>query len=57
MSTSKFLDITVDQNLTWKNHVDDLAKKGSRSIGILIKVKQYLPESALLGLYTVPFTY
>ena len=35
VSTFKFLGITVDQNLTWKNHVDDLAKKCSRSIGIL----------------------
>ena len=58
VSTFKFLGITVDQNLTWKNHVDDLAKKCSRSIGILHKVKQFLPESALKSiLYTVPFTY
>ena len=54
VSTFKFLGITVDQNLTWKNHVDDLAKKCSRSIGILYKVKQFLPESALLSLnYTL----
>ena len=31
----------------WKNHVDNLAKECSRSIGILYKVKQFLPESAL----------
>ena len=55
MSTFKFLGITVDQNLTWKNHVDDLAKKYSRSIGILYKVKQFLPESALLSLYYTLF--
>ena len=51
VSTCKFLGITVDQNLTWKNHVDDLAKKCFRSIGILYTVKQFLPESALLSLY------
>ena len=55
VSTSKFLGITVDQNLTWKNHVDDLAKKCSRSIGILHEVKQFLPESALLTLYYTLF--
>ena len=55
VSTFKFLGITVDQNLTWKNHVDDLAKKCSRSIGILYKVKQFLPESALLILYYTLF--
>ena len=51
VSTFKFLGITVDQNLTLKNHVDDLTKKCSRSIGILYKVKQFLPESALLSLF------
>ena len=55
VSTFKFLGITVDQNLTWKNHVDDLAKKCSRSIDILHKVKQFLPESALLSLYYTLF--
>ena len=55
VSTFKFLGITVDQNLTWKNHVDDLAKKCSRSIGILHKVKQFLPESTLLSLYYTLF--
>ena len=57
VSTFKFLGITVDQNLTWKNHVDDFAKKCSRtcSIGILYKVKQFLPESALLSLHYTLF--
>ena len=57
VSTFKFLGITVDQNLTWKNHVDDLAKKCSRSIGILHKVKQFLPESALLSLFLSHINY
>ena len=51
VSTYNFLGITVDQNLTWKNDVDDHAKKCSCSIGILHKVKQFLPESALFSLY------
>ena len=55
VSTFRFLGITVDQNLTWKSHVDDLAKKCSRSICILYKVKQFLPESALLSLYYTLF--
>ena len=55
VSTFQYLGITIDQTLTWKNHVDDLAKKCSRSIGILHKVKQFLPESALLSLYYTLF--
>ena len=55
VSTFKFLGINVDRNLTRKNHVDDLAKKCSHSTGILHKVKQFLPESALLSLYSTLF--
>ena len=51
----KFLGVTVDQNLTWKNHIDELAKKCSSRIGILYKVRQFLPESALLSLYYTLF--
>ena len=47
----KFLGLTVDQSLTWNNHINDLSKKCSSSIGILNKVKNFLPESALLSLY------
>ena len=47
----KFLGLTVDQSLTWNNHINDLSKKCSSSIGILNKVKNFLPESALLSFY------
>ena len=47
----KFLGLTVDQSLTWNNHINDPSKKFSSSIGILNKVKNFLPESALLSLY------
>ena len=58
VSKFKFLGITVDQNLTWKNHVDDLAKKCSRSIGISHKIKVSSRKCSFKSiLYTVPFTY
>ena len=47
----KFLGLTVDQSLTWNNHINDLSKKCSSSIGILNKVKNFLQEPALLSLY------
>ena len=47
----KFLGVSVDQNLTWKNHIDNLVKKCSSGIGMLYKVKRFLPETALLRLY------
>ena len=51
INATKFLGITIDQNLTWKNHINELRKKCSSAIGILHKVKHFLPETALLNLY------
>ena len=51
VNTFKFLGVTVDQNLSWKTHIDNLRKKCCSSVGILYKVNKFLPESALLSLY------
>jgi len=48
---AKFLGITIDENLTWKNHVKDVCNKCSRNIGVLNKVKHYLPKYTLYQLY------
>ena len=47
----KFLGVTLDQNLNWKSHIDNLRKKCCSSVGILYKINKFLPESALLSLY------
>jgi len=46
-----FLGITIDENLTWKNHITDICSKCSRSIGVLNKVKSFLPKRSLHQLY------
>ena len=51
VNACKFLGVTIDQNLTWENHIIEVAKKCSSSIGILYKMKNFLPETALLSLY------
>ena len=51
VDAAKFLGVTIDQNLTWENHINQLTKKCSSSIGILFKMKNFLPETALLSLY------
>ena len=43
VNACKFLGVTIDQNLTWENHITELAKKCSSSIGILFKMKNFLP--------------
>ena len=39
----KLLGVTIDQELTFKEHVDKLCKKLSQKIGLLKKLRTYLP--------------
>ena len=40
---NKFLGIIFDKHLTFKNPVDVIARKISKSEGILLKISKYLP--------------
>ncbi len=46
-----FLGLTIDENLTWKNHINIIANKLSKSIGILNKLKLFLPLNAKVLIY------
>ena len=48
---TKFLGIIIDDKLTWKWHIDHIAGKISRGIGMIIKARQYLNKSGLMSLY------
>jgi hypothetical protein len=50
-STLKFLGIHMDENLTWKTHVNKVKSKISYAIFIMNKVKNILPYTALKTLY------
>ena len=39
----KFLGIIFDKHLTFKNHIDVIPLKISKSVGILLKLSKYLP--------------
>ena len=47
----KFLGVYIDQHLTWKTHVNFIAAKISKSVGLLYKAKYYLPSKSPLILY------
>ena len=51
VKSTKFLGITIDNKLSWKYHIDNICKTVSRNIGIINRVKQFLPLSVLLTLY------
>ena len=48
---TKFLGVYIDQHLTWKTHVNFIAAKISKSVGLLYKAKHYLHSKSFLTLY------
>ena len=51
VESTKFLGIIIDENLTWKNHIDVISKTISRNVGMLTKMKHYVPGYILYSLY------
>ncbi len=49
---AKFLGILIDENLTWKKQVDNICKTCSRNVGVLNKVKSFLPSTTMKQLYS-----
>jgi len=48
---TKFLGVVIDCKLEWKDHINYLCNKLSKSLGILYKAKSVLNSSALKSLY------
>ena len=48
---TKFLGVLIDECLTWKNHIDCILKTISRNIGVMNKLKHYIPYRILHTLY------
>ena len=46
----KFLGVTIDNKLTWKNHLDIICNKLSKSVGVLFRIKM-LPTNILRMIY------
>ena len=47
----KFLGLNLDPNLNWKNHVNTLCNKIAQTIGILFKIRCFVPQRILINLY------
>ena len=47
----KFLGVMLDNNLTFKKHVQYISAKISKNIGILTKARKYLNKDTLITLY------
>ena len=51
LKQTKFLGVLIQENLSWKHHVDYISSKVSRATGLLAKLKHYLPKHVLLTIY------
>ena len=47
----KYLGILIDNNLTWKHHIDHITIKISRTIGLISKLRHLVPKHTLINIY------
>ena len=53
-----FMELYIDSKLTWTKHVDYLCKCIARNIGVINKIKHFIPPVVLASLYnTLILTY
>ena len=56
----KFLGVLIDKNLTWKYHIDYVASKIIRVVGIISRLRHCVPLNTLIQIYhslIFPYTY
>ena len=46
-----FFGVIINSNLTWYDHIKAISSKVSKSIGILLRIRKYVPNDVLLMLY------
>ena len=51
VQNTKFLGIIIDEDLSWKPHVNNVCNIISRNIGMINKLKHFFPQSTLKSLY------
>ena len=53
VSSTKSLDVHIDQNLSWNVHVEKLCKKIASGVGALKRVRSFVPYETLRSVYIV----
>ena len=47
----KYLGVLIDKNLSWKFHIDAVATKISKIVGLITKIRHFTPRRVLLNIY------
>ena len=51
VNSQKLLGVTSDSKLSFDEHIDDLCRKVSQRIAVLIKIKKFLPFQQRIAYY------
>ena len=51
----KYLDVKIDENLNWKDHIHDIAIKLNRANALLLKARNYVDFDTLKSIYLAFF--
>ena len=55
--STKYLGVTINQNMTWADHVNTIVSKSMQRIGLLKRIKHLLPQQARITLYNAVLDY
>ena len=47
----KYLGVLINDNLSWKNHLDCVITKTSMTIGMIAKLRHFVPTSVVINIY------
>ena len=47
----EYLRVLIDYKLSWNNHIDTILLKISRTVGLLSKLRHFVPFSTLISIY------
>ena len=48
---TKFLGLEIDEHLSWRNHISEVTSKIAKNIGIINRLRKFVPGYILLTLY------
>ena len=47
----RYLGVLIDSNLSWKHHITYISTKINKSLGILARLRHFVPSKTLLNMY------
>ncbi len=51
VSKTKSLGLTIDENLSWKHHIDNITKKVASGIGAIKRIRDYVTKETAIQVY------